>query len=208
MTAAPIPSGPITFDEYIELAEKSRDKLDFSNGRVVNVSELIAMSGGSLRHSLIIANLIATIHGKLKGKPCRVFESNLRIGSGKGSDLHFPDVTIICGPAIGDPRDKSKQTQTNPTTLFEVLSPSTMGYDFGEKFTHYSKIESLREYVLVYQDRSELITFLRRDDGDWKISVHHDPAANVPIESVGIELAMADIYDGVEFPDAEQPTAT
>lgn len=207
MAAAPTPSGPITFDEYVELAEKSRDKLDFSNGRVVNVSELIAMSGGSVPHSLIIANLIGVIHGKLKGKPCRVFDSNLRIGSGKDKNLHFPDVSIICGPAIGDPRDKSKQTQTNPTALFEVLSPSTMGYDFGEKFDHYSKIETLREYVLVHQDRSELITFLRRDDGDWKISVHHDSAANVPIESVGIELAMAEIYDGVEFPTANPPTA-
>lgn len=194
----------VPFDEYVRLAEASQDKLDYVNGRVVNVSELVGMAGGSGVHSLITANLIGEAGNRLKGKPCRAYDSNLRVGPGTGRYTHYPDVTIICGEPVYDPRDKSCQTYTNPTAVFEVLSPSTIEYDFGDKFAHYRAIESLREYVMVRQDRTEVITFLRQDDGGWKATFVTDPAARVPLASVGIELSIAEVYEGVTFPPADR----
>lgn len=200
MTAAATQTPLITFDEYLKRVEQTEEKLDFVNGHVVNVSQLIAMAGGSETHSLIITNLIGETRSKLKGKPCRVYDSNLRVGSGTGNTTHYPDATIICGQSVAAPRDKSGHTYTNPTAVFEVLSPSTMAYDFGDKFGEYAKIDSLREYVLIRQDRCEIITFYRHDDGGWKTLVYTDRAGQVPIESVGIELSVAEVYDGVTLP--------
>jgi Uma2 family endonuclease len=161
------------------------------------------MAGGSGEHSLIISNLNREVGNKLKGKPCRVYDSNLRVGPGHGPFTCYPDATIICGDRIADPRDKSRQTFTNPTAVFEVLSPSTMDHDLGDKFKHLRDIASLREYVIVRQDYVEVSTYLRHDDGSWKLAFHTDPAGRVPLASVGIELSMAEIYDGVTFPIAD-----
>ena len=209
MSAAPSSHRFVTFDEYVEMAEKSKDKLDYIHGRVVNVSELILMAGGSGEHSLIISNLLREIGNKLKGKPCRVYDSNLRIGPGHGTFTCYPDATIICGDRQADPRDKSKQTFTNPTVVCEVLSPSTMGYDFGDKFKELRGIDTLREYVIVHQTRAEVITFLRPENGgDWKIEFFLGRSGTVPLKSVDIELSAAEIYDGVTFDDDAAVTPT
>ena len=206
MSAAPSHRKFVSFDEYVEMAEKSAVKLDYINGRVVNVSELIAMAGGSGEHSLIISNLNREAGNRLKGKPCRVYDSNLRIGPGFGRFICYPDATIICGERTTDPRDKSEQTFTNPIAVFEVLSPSTMEHDFGDKFAELRKIDTLREYVIVHQDRIDVRTFLRQDDGTWKLAFFTDRTGFVPLVSVGVQLSMTEIYDGIVFAAADDTT--
>lgn len=204
MSAASSHRRLVSLDEYVEMAEKSKEKLDYIHGRVVNLSQVIAMAGGTLQHSQMIANLIGEIRSRLKGKPCRVYDSNLRLGPGHGKFMCYPDATIICGEPIADPRDKSRQTHTNPTAVFEVLSPSTMGYDFGDKFSSLRDIDTLREYVIVHQTRVEIITFVREDGtGNWKTAFFTDRAGTVPLASVGVELSVAEIYDGVTFEQDE-----
>ena len=65
-------------------------------------------------------------------------------------------------------------TLVNPTVIFEVLSPSTEGYDRGAKFAHYQRLESLREYVLVAQDQPRVERFARRPGtgpSEWLLTV-------------------------------------
>jgi Uma2 family endonuclease len=57
--------------------------------------------------------------------------------------IFYPDLVGVCGTAafVGP----KQTTLLNPTLLIEVLSPSTEGYDRGQKFLHYQQIPTLKE---------------------------------------------------------------
>jgi len=168
--------------------------------------EVFAMSGGTPTQSLINANGIGALVRALRGGPCRVYDNNLRIRIPRTTLYTYPDASVICGELQYDPRDKSRQTVLNPTVLVEVLSPSTEAYDRGAKFASYLQIESLKEYILIAQDTPRIETFLRQSDGAWR----YLPAAGVEtiarLESVEVQLPLAEVYEGVTFPEPAPPT--
>src|SRR4051794_35245398 len=128
---SPQPVKRFTPAEYYALEREADYKSDYYRG------EIFAMAGGSAGHSLITANIGGEVRQRLKGKPCRAYESNLRLGVLATGLRCYPDLSIYCGPLQFDPEDKSGETATNPTLLFEVLSKSTEGYDRGAKAENY-----------------------------------------------------------------------
>jgi Uma2 family endonuclease len=193
MSQAAMPTGRLSIREYFRREAESQIKHDYLDGHAV------AMAGGSPTHSLISANVVGAKGNKLRKKPCQVYDSNLLIGTPDLPYTHYPDAAVICGPLEYDPRDLSRMTVINPTVIVEVLSPSTEGIDRGEKFDHYRSLKSFREYVLIRQDRAEIQTFLRQDDGTWRLSVHAGLKTVVKLETVGIAIGMSEIYRGVTF---------
>ncbi len=193
-----MPTGRLSIREYFRREAESQIKHDYLDGHAV------AMAGGSPTHSLISANVVGAVGNKLRKKPCQVYDSNLRIGTPDLPYTHYPDAAIICGPLEYDPRDLSRMTVINPTVIVEVLSPSTEGIDRGEKFDHYRSLKSFLEYVLIRQDRAEIQTFLRQDDGTWKLRVYAGPKGNVKLESVQINVRLEDIYRSVKFDQVSQ----
>jgi Uma2 family endonuclease len=189
-----------TVEQYLRLEREASDKHEYRDG------EILAMAGGSPNHSLIIANVIREAGNQLKGKPCRVYESNLRIRIPRKTLYAYPDSSILCAPPQFDPDDRSGQTILNPRLLIEVLSPSTEAYDRGEKFNRYRELESLQEYVLISQDTPRIESFLRQEGGAWLFRTWNGPDAVAVFRSVDIELPLAEIYTGVEFPPEPEPT--
>ncbi len=92
---------------------------------------MVAMAGGNPAHALVAANVIAALGRALNGKPCFVFTSDLRVCVHWDRLITYPDVTVVCGQP--EYLDEKRDTITNPTVLVEVLSPSTMNFDRGEK---------------------------------------------------------------------------
>jgi Uma2 family endonuclease len=169
--------------------------------------EVFAMSGGSPAHSLIIANVIRELGLRLKGKPCRVYDSNLRVRVPRTTLYTYPDATVACGPLQFDTLDKRQETILNPTLVVEVLSPTTEAWDRGGKFESYRQIESLREYVLVASQQALIETYFRQAGGTWIYAAAGEHNAVVQFNSLGIELPRAEVYDGVDFParSSDQP---
>ena len=75
----------------------------------------------------------------------------MRVRSRTTAAYFYPDLTVVCNDAEFE--DDEMDTLPNPVLIIEVLSPSTEDYDHGAKFAHYRQMESLREYVLIAQDR-------------------------------------------------------
>jgi Uma2 family endonuclease len=148
---------PTTYEDYLAALEASPVKLEFHGG------EIFAMTGGSVVHARLGFNASAALSRTLAGKPCRVFNSELRISV--AGDACYPDASVICGPVQVDWRDRN--AVCNPVVIVEVLSPSTEQYDRGDKFELYRRIASLRDYLLVSQDRNQIEHFARNDDGSW-----------------------------------------
>ena len=98
--------------------------------------------------------------------------------------------------------DEYLDTLLNPTVIVEVLSESTEAYDRGEKFAQYRRLESLREYVLVAQDKIRIEHFLRRGD-EWILSEVSGPEATLDLSSIDCHIPLASIYEKVDFNSSE-----
>jgi Uma2 family endonuclease len=174
-----------SFAEYLTVDEASETRHEYVNG------EIFAMSGGTLEHSELAANVIAALATQLRGKPCVVFTSDARVRVLATGLATYPDVSVVCGAIQRDPQNKN--TLTNPVVLVEVLSDSTEGYDREEKFSHYRRIPSLREYLLVSQYEKRIEHLSRNDDGSWTLRDVVAPGM-VELPSIGCSLALEEIY--------------
>lgn len=179
----------ITPEEYLAIERVSERKSEYRAGEMFN------MSGGSLAHNLISVNVVASLHSQLKKRQCKVFPGDLRIKISSSGLYTYPDVSVLCGPAVLD--DIQNDTLTNPTVIIEVLSPSTEAYDRGEKFEHYRKLESLAEYVLISQEKRHIEVFSRQPDGRWLLNETSQGAAR--LRSIKCRLSLDDLYDKVEL---------
>jgi len=186
---------PYTVAEYLEFERQSPERHEFYRG------EMFLMTGASRWHNLVVTNLCREVSQKLKDRPCRVYPSDLRVHAGDCGLYTYPDVTIVCGEE--EYLDDHQDTLLNPLVLIEVLSDSTEKYDRGRKFEMYRTIDSLRAYVLVSQDRALVELYELQDDRCWKFSVASGLDEDISIDSLQIELALAEIYDKVEFPPPE-----
>src|SRR5687768_13215855 len=149
----------ITEEEYWQLEEQSETKYEYFNG------EIFAMSGGSPEHAVLSVNASTALNNQLRGKPCRVGSSDQRVKVEATGLSTYPDVVVYCRPWRFDPRNAD--TLLTPTLIVEVLSPSTLNYDKGTKFDNYKQIESLRDYLLISQDKVQVEHYRRLDNGDW-----------------------------------------
>ncbi len=128
-------------DEYLALERHAPTKSEYLRG------EVYAMAGASRQHVIIMTNTIVALATRLKGRPCAVFGSDLRVKVPPTGFYTYPDVSVVCGKAQFE--DRQQDNLLNPTVIFEILSRSTEGYDRGEKFAHYRMLESLSDYILV-----------------------------------------------------------
>jgi Uma2 family endonuclease len=194
MMAIPAAKQRYTVSEYIAFEESSDIRHEYLDG------EILAMAGGSFEHSIISVNIAAEIRFALKGKPCRVAESNLRVRTPRYGRYVYPDAQVFCGPPKFDTDDLKHLTILNPRVVIEVLSPTTEAYDRGDKFSQYREIESFEEYILISQDRPNFESILRQSDGAWSFQTHSGLETAAIIRCLNVQIPMAEIYAGIEWP--------
>jgi Uma2 family endonuclease len=153
--------------------------------------EVFAMAGGSPDHAALAANVTAALVSGLRGKPRRVFSSDLRVRVQETDLATYPDASVVCGTLECAPEDA--HAIINPVVLVEVLSDSTEAYDRGDKAAHYRKIPSLREYLLVSQHRPRLELFRLSQVGHWELH-EAGPGQTLELVSIGVQLPVDDIY--------------
>lgn len=183
----------ITPEEYLRLEREAPYKSEYFAG------EIFAMAGGSRAHSVINMSLGRELGNVLKGHRCAPYDGNLRIFFPSTGLYSYPDVSVICGPL--ELADAEGDNVTNPTLIVEVLSDSTEAYDRGRKFAHYRTLPSFAEYVLVSQKEPLIEVFFRMADGTWQLTPARGLEAVVRLQSLGVELRLAEVYDRVEFPE-------
>lgn len=181
----------LTAAEYLELERRAEVRSEYIAGR------MYAMSGASEAHSLITTNLVREISSRLRTRDCKTYSADMRVKVSPTGMYTYPDVVLVCGKAEFE--DAHKDTLLNPTVIIEVLSKSTEAYDRGEKFAHYRRIESLREYVLVSQTRMR-IEHYRREGDEWVLSEVSDPDGTMHLPSIDCHIAINTIYEKVELP--------
>lgn len=190
-----LPKTFISEEQYLELDRAADYKSEYYDG------EMFAMAGAGMIHNQITLNAGASLHTQLRGKDCQALMADMRTRIGSAARYAYPDVSVVCGkPEV---LDRRKDILTNPTVIIEVLSPSTADFDRGFKFVAYTAIPSLKQYVLIATDRPSIEVFTRQPDGLWSQAKATRIEDSIALDPVGCRLALADVYDRVEFPAAE-----
>ena len=208
------PKSIITPEEYLRLERNSEVRSQYFRGEMFAMTGATPSSAGryamsgmsrSRAHNLICANVLASVHRQFDGRPCEVYQSDMRVKV-SGSGLYtYPDVVATCeSPQF---EDQEVDTLLNPQAIVEVLSKSTEAYDRGDKFRHYRDIDSLQDYVLISQDKHRVERFSRQDDGQWLMWSTEDLNSVLAIPSIDCELTISDIYSRVDF-DEPEPDAS
>jgi Uma2 family endonuclease len=190
-----VPSQPksyLTPEQYLDLERAAAYKSEYFRG------EVFAMAGASQTHVLLVSNIVATLHGQVRRRPCNVYATDLRVKVQASGLYTYPDVVVVCDPLQFD--DHHQDTLLNPTLIVEVLSELTQDYDRGGKFTQYRKIPLFAEYVLVAQDECHVEHFVKQADGGWLLAETNQLDAVLTLPSIACTLALSDIYEKVQFP--------
>ena len=189
------PKTHLTPEQYLEIERKAEFKSEYFQG------EMFAMSGAREPHILIVANAVASLHQQLRRGPCRPLSNDMRVRVTPTGLYTYPDVVIVCAkPQFAD---DTFDTLLNPTVIIEVLSESTEAYDRGRKFEHYRPLESLAEYLLVSSERVSVERYTRQPDSSWNYIAKASLEDSLDLPSVGCHLALADLYEKVDFSPPE-----
>lgn len=176
-----------SYADYLAFERVSNTKHEYLEGTIY------AMAGGSAAHAALALAIGGELRSQLRGGPCIVYSSDLRVRVVATGLAAYPDGTVVCGELERDPEDR--HTIVNPTLIIEVLSDGTEAYDRGEKLTHYKSIPSLRQVVLASQ-HEPLMESWSRMDGAWsKMSARS--GERVELDSIGCVLDVDAVYSGI-----------
>ena len=182
----------ITPEAYLASERKAKYKSEYIHG------EVLAMSGASRAHNLITVDITTELNIQLRRRGCEVYSGDMRVRTSSTDSYFYPDVVVVCDKPRFE--DNVFDTLLNPILIVEVLSPSTEAYDRGEKFAHYQELASLREYILVSQDRIRVEQY-RLLQTHWVAQTFDTPEDVLLLNSIECKLPLRDIYTRVTFSD-------
>jgi Uma2 family endonuclease len=175
---------PMTLSEFLEWEERQELRYEFDG------FQPIAMTGGTAAHAAIQRNLAIALGGRLRGRECQFFGSDLKIEV--AGHIRYPDGFVVCSPV-----PTRTKVVSDPMIIFEVLSDSTGRTDLVTKNHEYAATPSGRRYVILAQDEMAGTMFERIGD-DW---VGHLLAADTILHfpEIGIEVPLVELYEGVDL---------
>jgi Uma2 family endonuclease len=185
---------PWTVEEFFAWGAAQEGRYEFDGVRPV------AMTGGTINHSLIVDNIKFALRSRLRGTPCAAFGPEVGVST-IGTRIRYPDALVTCSKFAG-----TERLVPNPIVMFEVLSPDSGRRDRIEKLREYAAVPSIRHYIIV-ESTSIGATSLRRNVGD--LNFQSEPLTErdmLSLAAIEIEIPLGEFYDGVDFgPGLELP---
>jgi Uma2 family endonuclease len=177
----------LTVEEYLQLELESVDHHEYLAGQVYPTV------ANSEKRKIITANILTRLRGHLLGKNCRVFSSEMKIKIQILDVFYHPDICVTC-----DLSDREKLFKVNPCLIVEIISPETERLHRNEKLMNYQQIKSLDEYVLISETDKKVDIYRKYNHQTWFLE-QFIATDIMKLSSVGLEMAIAEVYEDVEF---------
>lgn len=178
----------LSVTEYLEAEKDSAVRHEFIDGQIY------AMAGASDRHNRVSINMTNRLDDHLGDGPCEVFMADMKVWVSE-TVFYYPDVVVACDGPGGDAYYRKQ-----PRLIIEVSSPSTERIDRSEKLLAHKQVKSLKEYVIVSQDRLHIEVFRRGRGERWSWQVLTELDDELRLESVGLTLTVGQVYRRVKLP--------
>ena len=175
---------PTTLNEFLAWEDEQDERYEFLDGLVR------MMTGGTEDHDRLSVNLIALLRNALRGGPCSVHASNLKVVSRAGNASMYPELFVRCGP-----REGKRTWIEDAVVAVEVLSPRTAKDDLTRKRRAYTLLPTVRVVVYASQDEPRLDLVRRQADGGFADEVVEGLGGMLDLPEIGVRLALAEIYE-------------
>jgi Uma2 family endonuclease len=175
----------ISNEEYLQGELESNIRHEFYDGTVY------AMAGAGVKHNIISLNVATALRQKSRGTKCQTFIADMKLYIPELNRFYYPDILLAC-----DPDDNDEYYKQNPCLVIEVLSPSTENIDRREKLHAYQNINSLKEYLLISQEKMQ-IELYRRSGKFWQYALLEKEDDILQLSCLDMELSITDIYEEV-----------
>ncbi len=182
---------PMTLQQFLAWEERQELRYEFDGFQPV------AMAGGTAAHAAVQRNLIFSLTGRLRGKTCQAYGSELKIAV--AGRIRYPEAFVVCTPV--PPRST---VVTDPVVVFEVLSDGTANDDLVLKNAEYRATPSIQRYVILQQTHAGAIVFTRKAE-DWITEIVNDKGV-LHMPEIGIEIPMTELYADIDL--TAEPGAT
>ncbi|WP_183493755.1 Uma2 family endonuclease [Neolewinella aquimaris] len=196
MAVAHITKLPIT--EYLAFEQQGEVRYEYHEG------EVFAMAGGTIQHSIICANCAGLLRSEIVagGKKCIAFNSEVKVEINEGSRYVYPDAAVVCGKV--NESDTITGAVRNPRVIVEVISASSADYDRGSKMRYYLSLPTVREILLIDQDKIHVTLYRRYEESNLG-SFHYADGLeeSITLASLGVSLPLSELYRDVQI-DAPQ----
>ena len=176
-----------TIDEYLQYDLESLVRYEYIAG------QLYPLLGESHNLKIIAENLFARLRTQLYGTDCHVFSSDMKVRIESMNAFYYPEVSVV-----KDSQDREIYFKTRPCLIAEVISPITERIDRNEKLLNYRQIPSLQEYILVHQSEAKIEVYRKVYQNNWLLETLTKDSI-LKLQSVNVEITMAEIYEDVEF---------
>lgn len=185
----------ISEEEYFLQAQKSIDKLEYYNGKIIKVA------GGTSNHNLTATNISTLLNNELWQKETNYFvlNSDQRIAIPKLNAYIYPDAVVVCETL--EYHQNRKDTIVNPLLIVEVTSSTTARADRTTKFEKYRTLNSFKEYVLVEQSHPQVLSRYKSKPNTWVENEVNNIDETIVLPSINIKLKLKQIYRGIKFDD-------
>ena len=180
-----------TPEEYLALEEESDIRHEYLNG------EIREIAGGTTNHNEIITNLCVALKPRLRKENYRLFTENVRVWIEKYRVYTYPDVMVISDEPIY--HGKGTTTVINPCLIIEVASQSTKNYDRGDKFDYYRSLSSLQEYILVEQERINVLQHTKKNNNQWLLTEYEEDSQEFGLSILPLSLSLDEVYEGADL---------
>ncbi|HEY7248069.1 MAG TPA: Uma2 family endonuclease [Xanthobacteraceae bacterium] len=173
---------------FLDWVQGREERYELAGGRV------IMMTGATMGHGMIVGNLFALLRTRLDREQWVVltdFGIDVRPGT-----VRYADVVIDRYGA-----KRSVLTAKAPLLVAEVLSPSTMKIDLGDKAADYLQLPTLASYLVFAQDEVKAWVYNRSAERQFppgpQVFAGADASIGIPI--LEIDLRLIDVYAGLEL---------
>lgn len=185
MTTIPHLQDVYSVDQYLAFEAQAEGKHEYLAGQV------IAMGGASRAHGLLATALSSLLLPSARNKDCQLFTADMKVRIDHEGDswFYYPDLVLSCNK-----QDRHQLFTTAPCLLVEVLSPSTETIDSREKLLAYRLLPSLRDYLMLRQDRLQADLYQRSGDGRWQHLRFTQASDTLPLQCLDVQPSLADIY--------------
>ncbi len=176
---------------FLSWTEGREGRYELARGRVM------MMTGGSRAHALIVRRFADAVERRLDAGRWSVLTSDFAVKVGPET-VRYPDVVVdVADGALND------LSATSPVLIAEVLSPSSVTNDLGDKATEYLRLASVSAYVVLSQDEPKAWVWIRGESGFSAGAEVIMADSVIRIPALSVELSLIEIYRGFVADEAK-----
>jgi Uma2 family endonuclease len=152
------------------------------------------------KHDDIVSDLQGNLFIAIQNRDFRVYCQTtlvyipIRALVSETENYREPDIVLL---SKSEGKRNALHQVINPLVIMELLSPSTQAKDRLDKVEEYQSIDSLQQYIIVWQDRMKVVVYTKIEKNRWEQQTLSQPTDQIHFLPIGYLLSLDSVYEGV-----------